>query len=138
MSELLSRLVIRRLGVGERPALGDLTAGGVDTREQTDCCSYVAEIDGHCVGYLLVQSISYLDGKPLTLWIDDLAVHPDHRRRKIATALYRELGTWARAEGVKAILTRIPPDNAAARALHQQIGFEDHATGTLVWRLDRD
>lgn len=134
----MSRPTIRRLGIGERPALGDLMAGAIDTREQTDCCSYVAGIDGHCVGYLLVQSLSYLDGKPLTLWIDDLMIHPDHLRRKIATTMYRELGAWARADGVTAILTRIPPDNAAARALHQQIGFEDQATGTVVWRLDRN
>lgn len=134
----MSRPTIRRLGIGARPALGGLMADEIDTRKQTDCYSYVAGIDGHCVGYLLVQSLSYLGDKPLTLWIDDLMIHPDYLRRKIATTLYRELGSWARTEGVTAILTRIPPDNVAARALHQQIGFEDHATGTVVWRLNRD
>jgi L-amino acid N-acyltransferase YncA len=117
--------------------LGSRTTGDLEALEQPGG-SYVAEINGMCVGYLLVQSISYRDGKPLTLWIDDVAVHPDYRQRKIATLLYKELGAWARMEGVKAILTRISPENAVARALHRQFGFEEHATGTIVWRFDPD
>lgn len=101
-------------------------------------CSYAAEMEGQLAGYLLAQPISYQDGSPLTIWVDAIAVHPDYQRQQIGTALYHVLGAWARTAGVKAILTRVDPANAAAVALHQRVGFEPHGTGAIVWRLERE
>jgi GNAT superfamily N-acetyltransferase len=92
--------------------------------------------DGEPVGCLLAQPISYCDDAPLTVWVDDLAVRPERRRRGVATALYRAFGAWASGVGVRAALTRVPPDDPAARALHRRVGFAAHATGALVWRFD--
>ncbi len=101
-------------------------------------CSYVAEVEGQLAGYLFAQPISYRDSTPLTIWVDDIAVHPDYQRQRIGIALYRTLGARARGEGVKAILTRVDPTNAAALSLHQRAGFEPHGTGAIVWRLERE
>ncbi|MDQ3779356.1 MAG: GNAT family N-acetyltransferase [Chloroflexota bacterium] len=101
-------------------------------------CSYLAEVEGQLVGYLLAQPISYQDGSPLTIWVDAIAVHPSYQRQQIGTALYHVLGAWARTAGVKAILTRINTANEAAVALHQRAGFEPHGTGAIVWRLESE
>lgn len=100
-------------------------------------CSYLAEVDGAPAGFLLAQPIAYHDQAPLTLWVDEIAVHPAYRRRRIGTALYDAFGAWARAAGVRAVLTRLDLDDGAALALHRRVGFEAHAADTVVWRLDR-
>lgn len=101
-------------------------------------CCWIAEAAGEPVGYLLAQPISYVEAAPLTVWVDEVAVHPDRRRRGVARALYAALGAWGRAAGVKAALTRVPPGDLAAWALHRRVGFEPHATGAIVWRFVAD
>ena len=98
--------------------------------------SYVAEVGDEVVGYLLAQPIAFVDAAPLTVWVEEVAVHPDHRRRGVATALYRALGEAARAAGAKAVLTRLHRDDAVALALHRRVGFQVHPTETVVWRLE--
>ena len=98
--------------------------------------SYVAEVGDEVVGYLLAQPIAFVEATPLTVWVEEVAVHPDHRRRGVATALYRALGDAARAAGAKAVLTRLDRDDAAALALHRRVGFQVHPTETVVWRLE--
>lgn len=134
-----------RSGIGTQarsPALprvpepfGDLTLATFASYALSGC-SYVAEVDGQLVGYLFAQPISYHDGTPLTIWVDAIAVHPNHRRQQIGIALYHALGAWARTVGVKAILTRVDPDNLAAARLHRRVDFERHGTGAIVWRLE--
>jgi len=115
----------------------ELSAATFDAYVATGC-SYIAEVDGQLAGYLLAQPISFSEGKPLTIWVDDLAVHPDHHGPSIGAALYHALGTRARGEGVKAILTRLDTNSEAALTLHQRIGFEPHGTGAIVWRLESE
>ena len=98
--------------------------------------SYVATVQGAVVGYLLTQPIAFADLAPLTLWVEDIAVHPAHRRRSIATALYRTLGAGARAAGVQGVLVRLRRDDVAGHTLHRRVGFEPHIADTFVWRFD--
>jgi len=98
--------------------------------------SYVATVRDGVVGYVLTQPIAFADLAPLTLWVEEVAVHPAHRRRSIATALYRTLGAGARAAGVQGVLVRLRRDDAAGRALHRRVGFEPHIADTFVWRFD--
>jgi ribosomal protein S18 acetylase RimI-like enzyme len=53
-------------------------------------------------------------------------VHPDHRRRGLATAVTTALAAQAAARGVKGLYLQVENDNAAARALYHHIGFIDH------------
>ena len=98
-------------------------------------CSWLAERDGEPVGVLLAQPIAFLDDAPLTIWVEEIAVVPEERRRGVATALYRAFGAWARAAGAQGALTRLDPNDAAALALHRRVGFEPHGPGALLWRV---
>ena len=147
MTDVADRPVIRPLRASDRDALVaiDAPAGAVPSAAAPDTfgahvqagCSFVAELRAAPVGYLLAQPIAYRDDRPLTLWVEAVAVHPAYRRRGIAGALYREFGARARAAGATAVLTRVAPDDAAGLALHRRAGFTPHATGALIWRLDR-
>ena len=98
-------------------------------------CSFVALVEGTLVGYLLAQPIAYDGVQPLTLWVEALVIHPDYRRRGVATALYHALGAWADVRQVKGILARVTPDEAAAWALHRRAGFEPHRDDLVIWRM---
>lgn len=127
------------VGAGDPPPPPDeasrpMTPGDAAALVASDC-SWVAERDGRPVGVLLAQPIAFVDGSPLTFWVEEIAVVPDQRRRGVATALYRAFGTWARAAGAQGVLTRVDPDDAPALALHRRVGFEPHGTDALLWRL---
>lgn len=99
-------------------------------------CSFVAEMDGTLMGYVLAQPLRHFDLEPLAVWVEDLSVHPDYHRRGIATALYRTLGAWARAAGATVVLAGIHADNAASLAMHARVGFDLYDTKTAVWHLE--
>jgi len=101
-----------------------------------DGCSVVAVRDERVVGYLLARPLAYVDERPLSVWVDDVVVHSDFRSCAIAEGLLRALQGWARAEGVRALLTRLVAEDEVARTLHRSIGVEPHAKDALICRLD--
>ena len=158
-NDVTNRLTVRRFRPEDSGAVGTIRcppptdAGpsdhGASSADPTACagasdplaslvdagCSWIAELDGRPVGVLLAKPIAFAGEAPLTVWVEEVVVHPPERRRGIATTLYRALGEWARVAGVRGVLTRVDPDDAAAVSLHRRVGFEAHATGTLLWQL---
>jgi GNAT superfamily N-acetyltransferase len=53
-------------------------------------------------------------------------VHPDHRRRGLATAITAALAAEVAARGVTGIYLQVEDGNAAARAVYRRAGFTDH------------
>lgn len=92
-----------------------------------DAIELVAELDGHVVGLIDVECErepgTICDDRPeLGGMIWHLAVHPDHQRRGVATALLREVAFLARDEGL-ARLEAWTRDDAASRAWYEFQGF---------------
>ena len=56
-----------------------------------------------------------------------LYVHPDHRRRGIATALLEIAHQWAQAAGHSQVSLQVSSSNHAAQALYQKLGYEPEA-----------
>ncbi|HEU5328188.1 MAG TPA: GNAT family N-acetyltransferase [Thermomicrobiales bacterium] len=141
----LGTLLIRPAVPGDREAIVVLGASDQDAAQLApasvvaDCldagCSFVALMEGTLIGYLLDQPIAYDGVRPLTLWVEALVIHPDYRRRGVATALYHALGAWAETRQVKGILARVTPDEAAAWALHRRAGFEPDRDDLVFWRI---
>jgi GNAT superfamily N-acetyltransferase len=65
------------------------------------------EVVGVCTAYLDIESVRY--GR--RAWVEDLAVHPDHRSRGIGKGLLDEAKAWARDRGA----THLELDSAEAR-----------------------
>ncbi len=135
-------VLIRSLNANDFPALRALDDAVARLTPDSfaayvrDGCSVVAVLDGRPVGYLLARPLAYLDERPLSVWVDGVAVHPERQQHGVATALYRGFGDWARTQGIRAALTRVDVDDLVAQALHKSVGFEPHATDSLIWRFD--
>lgn len=78
----------------------------------------VAETDGTVVGYAGVWAI--LDEGHIT----NVAVHPDYRRRGVASALMEVLIKSCEEEGITCQTLEVRPSNQAALALYASFGFQ--------------
>ncbi len=84
--------------------------------------SYVALRDGEYAGFLVTLRQLEYDG---LAYVDLLAVHPEHRRRGVGTALLaRAFGDYA-AAGLSAAQLDVASDNPAAVALYARAGMRE-------------
>ena len=84
-----------------------------------------AEIDGQYVGYLTAVRIHKVDGRIAVLFIDELMVLAEYRRRGVASALWQEVQSIAREIGAWRIRLCVDPDNQAARELYRRVGLKE-------------
>ena len=57
-------------------------------------------------------------------WINRLAVHPDYRRRQLASRLVRLCERGLREQGIQIFAALIDPDNSASEAVFRGLGYE--------------
>jgi [ribosomal protein S18]-alanine N-acetyltransferase len=77
----------------------------------------LAEIQAFAAATLL------LDGEQNLCQLDSIAVHPEARRRGIATVLLRALLAWAAQNRAHHFSLEVRAGNAPALALYQHLGF---------------
>ncbi len=76
-------------------------------------------------GLCVAAWIPKLDPRMGFLFVDELYVLPDARRRGVGTALMSAADRLARSVGAAGIRLLARPDNAAARAFYASLGFKD-------------
>jgi ribosomal-protein-alanine N-acetyltransferase len=89
----------------------------------------VAETDSDSpaiAGYIITDIIPN-HGTPFG-HIKDLAVHPEHRRNGVATALLRRALSVLAAAGSDSVKLEVRETNDGAQKLYRQLGFEHHKT----------
>lgn len=84
--------------------------------------------DGSVAGYAFLSVI--LDESTL----ENIAVHPDHRRKGIAGVLLGHIIGRARERGAEIMYLEVRKSNEAARSLYKSAGFEDIALRTNYYR----
>lgn len=78
----------------------------------------VAEEDSAVIGTVTGTMVSTSE-----LWAQGIRVHPEHRRRGIATAISTELWQWARGRGASVVRLAIDHSNTASQAQAGSMGF---------------
>jgi RimJ/RimL family protein N-acetyltransferase len=79
---------------------------------------FAAMIDDRLVGLVGAQRES-----PESVYLYSLWVEPTARGHDLAGVLLTAAVDWARAQQVRAVTLRVSPDNAAARAVYERLGF---------------
>jgi ribosomal protein S18 acetylase RimI-like enzyme len=98
----------------------------------------LAYSDDRAAGLAVLTRIPKLDGRVGFLYLDELHVLAEHRRRGIGTALIGSAVGLARELDLAGIRLLTRSDNEAARALYESLGF--HGSETLLYqvRVDRE
>ncbi|MCX6650331.1 MAG: GNAT family N-acetyltransferase [Methanomassiliicoccales archaeon] len=90
---------------------------------QNSGLSYVALEKGQVVGFLFSQIVEHVNGIEKVLWIENVGVHPDHRRKGVGLKLLRKASLDAKKKGAKAVQSVIMPDSKSTIMLHKKVGF---------------
>lgn len=85
----------------------------------------VALRDGAVIGGLAAYELRKFERERSEIYIYDLAVLAEHRRRGIATALIAELKTIAKARGAYVIFVQADLGDAAAIELYTKFGLRE-------------
>ena len=83
--------------------------------------------DNKIVGFHWVQLESRPEttvGHVLSLW-----VHPDYRKKGVATRLKTQAESWMRSKGVSEVRTQVYLENQKMMALNNKLGFETVMVG---------
>jgi GNAT superfamily N-acetyltransferase len=89
----------------------------------------ISETDGRVSGFLTAKK---LDGKTWEILLNGVA--PEFQRRGIYTALFREIGCRARAQGASEVLVSTQLANLAPQKVWTRAGLAlDHALYTFHW-----
>jgi ribosomal protein S18 acetylase RimI-like enzyme len=87
--------------------------------------SFVAELDGKVVGFILGDISGWEFGVPDTIgWIDTIGVDPDYQKKGFARALAGELVKNLKAMGVKTIYTLVSWNDWDLLQFFHSMGFD--------------
>jgi len=123
-------LVVRRMTVEDVPTAHEIDVSSFtlpwpersfrfEVTDNPAARCWVAELDGHIVGMLVLWLI--VD----EAHIASLATHPDFRRQGIAKQLLVEALDKAYTEGARTAFLEVRAGNEAARKMYQKFGFEE-------------
>jgi len=86
------------------------------------------------VGYVFGYRLSRFDGRPPVMFVYEVAVVEQHRRRGIGRGLIEEAKRLAKADGCGKMLVPTNRSNEAAMALYRSTGGEEGAAdATAFW-----
>jgi ribosomal protein S18 acetylase RimI-like enzyme len=108
----------------------------LDGQERGDCVYLIAWAESEPVGHLNLrlggQKMSERARRIGAAHIEDLAVAPSHRRRRVGTQLMRRAEAEAVARGFQALGLGVDVDNNPARRLYAQEGYEESGSGEFL------
>lgn len=93
-------------------------------RQPEKCRFFVAETQERVVGQAMITyEWSDWDNRDLW-WIQSVYVHPDHRRQKVFTQLYRHIESLAcETNQVRALRLYVKEDNAVGQAVYKKLSM---------------
>jgi len=121
------RLLTAQLIEHHLPAASHRVARGIDLAlaPHSPAWLWLAEREGRPAAIFLANEIASVERGGSVLWVEELYVVPEARRRGIARALLARICEQARQRGVRAIELEVVPTQEAALALYHSLEFEE-------------
>ena len=132
--------MIRRLGPGDESVIERLATQGPPKRArdllEDRRTIFVVAFDGDDpVGFALAYELVRRHGDPSKLFLYEVEVDEQHRRRGIGKALLAELGRIAREQGIRSGWVLTKRENQEATALYRSAGAVDPHEETM-WTFE--
>ncbi len=137
----MGSIAVRRATAADRDDLLNLWAAGeAESGRGAQACAdedflawegfwvLLACVDGEPAGFAHVCRIPKPDARRGFLFVDELFVHPVHRRKGVAMALLSRVVEMSAELGLAGARLLVRPENAAARALYHKAGFQEYPT----------
>jgi len=140
VAELFKR-DMEHLGIEvDRKRLGDLADRIVDAsrRDPPGCLCWVARVDDaeQPVGVVLANIRWSVKFEGRSLWIEELFVAPEYRRRGLGRALVHEVEAYAQREDLRGIDLEAYQGNTPASVLYRTEGYHRLGRERFYKRLD--
>jgi ribosomal protein S18 acetylase RimI-like enzyme len=133
-------VIVRRLGPGDEQVVERLAeqapASEVLADERTIFLAAFESGHDEPIGFVLAYELLRRHGDPSQLFVYEVGVVPEARRRGVATELLRELGRIARARGIRRGFVLTNESNEAAMALYRSLGGMRPNSDDVLWDFD--
>lgn len=98
-------------------------------RDRPFAHAFLAHIDEVPVGLTIgFEGFSTFDCKPL-INLHDMVVHPEHRRKGVASTLFMAVEQFGREQGYCKITLEVLQGNHPAKATYKSVGFQAYDLG---------
>ena len=133
----MDNVVIRELQKSDTDDISTIYASIIQTPVKTDFkeviekqlqsgknASFVAELQGKVVGYMISYILTASFGVEKSAWIAMLGVDPKFMGQGIGAKLAREIFTFYKKEGIKHIYTSVLWDSTDLLSFFKTLGFD--------------
>ena len=138
MNNVIENLVIRKIRVEDADEISRIQAGIIKSPANTDFrriiegqvrkedeeASFVAEIGGKVVGYMISYIIYAGFGLDKSAWIATLGVDPRFMGQGIGKRLAEEILSFYRERGIRHVLTSVRWDSVDLLSFFKTLGFD--------------
>lgn len=144
----MEKIVIRKLQAGDALRVGDICADitqapvaedfvqmlQVQSEKENDL-SFVAELDGKVIGYMISTIMSGIFGIKRSAWISTMGVAPNFMGRGIGEKLAEKTFEVARETGLEDIYTSVQWDSPDLLSYFKTMGFDRSKFINLIKRF---
>jgi ribosomal protein S18 acetylase RimI-like enzyme len=134
-------VTVRRLGPGDEQVVERLAEQAPPERAAElladDRTVFLVAFDeSEPIGFVLAYELLRRHGEPSRLFVYEVGVATEARRRGVATELMREVGRIARARGIRRGFVLTNEANEAAMELYRSLGGVRASTDDVLWDFD--
>jgi predicted N-acetyltransferase YhbS len=144
----VEKLVIRKLQAGDASRVGSICADITQTPVAEDFVqmlteqplkkedlSFVAELDGEVIGYMISTVMSGIFGIKRSAWISTMGVAPAYMGQGIGEKLAQETFRMAKEAGLQDIYTSVQWDSPDLLSYFKTMGFDRSKFINLIKRF---
>ena len=128
---------VRRLGLGDEDVVRELAEREPQTELLADerTLFLAAFEDSTPIGFVLAHVLPRCHGDPAHLFVYEIGVHEEFRRKGVGTALLQRLAELARENDLRDAFVLTNESNAGAMAFYEAIGGVRPNADDVVWDL---